>query len=44
MNKFSFEPQFLRLIYDVMDNKSVQFDLFRIATNDPEKWDYMYHK
>ena len=42
--EFPYEPQFLRLIYHILDNKLVSFDLFRLAISDPEKWDYMYHK
>lgn len=39
-----YEPQLLRLLYHILDNKLVSFDLFRISIDDPEKWDYMYHK
>jgi len=39
-----YQPHFLRLLYHILDKKLVSFDLFRISIDDPEKWDYMYHK
>jgi hypothetical protein len=39
-----FKPHFLRLLYHVLDQKAVAYDLFRISIDDPEKWDYMYHQ
>ena len=38
-----YKPNFLRLLYQLLDQKVVAYDLFRISIDDPEKWDYMYH-
>lgn len=40
----TYKSHFLRLLYNVLDRKTVAYDLFRISIHDPEKWDYMYHQ
>lgn len=39
-----YKPHLLRLLYHILEKKLAAFDLFRISINDPERWDYMYHK